>query len=1483
MDQWLDSLSEDWVSPPRSPHSDQARRTSSALSVASLTSNASQSRIPRYKPRTGSNLASKSTPPSKQTSAGCSDSGRKSALKERSSSNLNIPRNRLTGDARSTGSAGARNKFGLKRHASTTSVPSVPQDTIQHRDLKSSPTKENDFGSTPEWKRRVLQSKVGGTGPDLFGPMGLESIFKPPTVSRAFKSSDKQKRGKKYQPVQVDEFPSSPPAFPSDFGSVELSGGTDRRHSSLLKQMAILEEMSEGSSRNSLPSFDGEGPEDVEDLAGRARITNLESGRVDDQNEVFSEVILSNKREDGKESSVKTSHSTTDQPRYPIAAIEARPREQGDPRSQEDDTFSAASPAQSVLGHLAIPSLPDDLSTGTDLYVANGGFVNVRRGGYSSEGSFHRRPLSPSSLPDFDASELRSPSPTRRKLSNRSRKGDVSEGLPDQPRSAPATPRRKQPATFGSGDEPQSSGSPLKLFDKYDTFTNERLIRRISRFERSMNESGEEPSGEEPQPNHSPRVKHKSRSQLSHQLAEDSHKDQRPKRRVDSFGEGQLDSFLFDAEHAVEPKPRSAKIHGEDTFRFQGLTAESNSVGTVNIQIDATQTANGKRLPHSPTKESQAKRRRTLRSSEELKLEIHQYARPTDIASTLPVKVSSKGVPDDRPVDSPSSVSRPLAGRKRKDAKYNNDSQVADPRILALRQILRPRTPTPSQRSSQQALPAEINQTRISSNMVQSDGDETPLIDLDHQTQQLAGELATFTLNMAQDMTTPGARKASITTADFFSEAKQIMQLIRNQGRPQSSHAITEEEEPDDGEEELQQSRLEQSTIDELSRPPSREGGGPRQLREPVQLDARVASHLRKFEDTDDLGLALPSSVKSMHITESHNPTLSPNKTMDDEQQQDGFEAHSDPPNIRILARPRGQTIGSDATLEQNGPPTATGTGGRSSKSQSSSSTNRSVPTDSSRGSRGSGTKAVIAPQVVSHLLSDTMGAMTFDHSKGVWVKRKGSRNTHSVESHSRTGSDVTEDLFRDIPDLSVDERQEQQRTQISTSIKIHGSAADQISNHDYITVELDHNVSPRPQTRDIAGVGTKDQSSTPSKFSHLASSGPVPETRATSWGDEGLARKVIQPRISPSNGNSSTKVNRHSEEVEHEISILKGRTSEAPRHVHLSQRQPRVVTVAFSSPLVDQVQILRDGNDATTSEEDDSDLDLADSPVLDHARPPSASRRRISSEFGKRTSYRNASRRASVGFARPMSRVDEHEELTFLQTFHGPHNASMELIVTTPLPVSRNTPLQSVLSPAQASSIGFQLSPLSEFTVHKNDDLDDPDACRAIKYQGLLASHEVEGRLSLAVQDIVRKLTDVEPYEPYWDHIRHLDLRNRNLVTLHRLDEFCGHIEDLDVSCNELDQLHGAPSWIRHLNARSNSLSNITAWGHLQNLQYLDVSGNRIQNLVGFQSLVHLRELKANDNQIESLEGILELDGLIKLTLRRNRIKTADLQACNL
>ncbi|KAL8705064.1 MAG: hypothetical protein Q9201_001790 [Fulgogasparrea decipioides] len=1500
MDQWLDSLSEDWVSQPGSPRSDQLRRSSSALSVGSHTSNVSQSRIPRYKPRVGSHLAKNGPVSSKRVSSGSEATGGKKVLEERSSSNLNIPRNQSAGSRSQSKSPGARKDYRLKQHSSPSSATSIPQDTIQRKTLRVSPAKENGFESTPEWRRRVLQGKAGAAGPDLFGPIGLESIFKPPpNVGRASNPDGKQKRGKKFQPATVDDYPSSPPSFPSDIASIERSGGTDKRRASLLNQMEILEEVSEGDSRNNLPDTDYHEQDELDGIRMRYIVGAPDSATPEeDHNEVLSQVILSKRHGHNHSPHVEVALSAAES-EHRNTLPEAESCARGVPSSREDGSRPTVSASPSVSAQEVLlasdwtsHSLPDDLSTGTDLYVANGGFVSIRRGCYSNEGSFQRRPLSPSSLPDFDAPELRSPSPAGRRLSTKSRRSSAPENLTDQPRSAPVTPQRKQHAKSSSVDEQRSSGSPLKLFDKYDTFTNERLVRRISKFEQFSPESEEELFHEKSKQKSVRAAENNPKAQKSHPEVHLANT-QRSRRRPSSFGAGQLDSYPFQANYPLESKSRSAANGVSEPsashrqgglFRSQEITVATCGTGAVDVQINATLTANGKRLPHSPAKESQAKRRCTLRSSENMKLKVHQRHDPDEVSVASYANANRDRLTSNQVADAGLLKSNSIAGKKRKDARYDSDSRVADPSVIALRQILRPRTSTTGHTHKGTRNVADL--AGLPSNMDGShDEAGSPVMDLDHETKALAGELATFTLNMAQDMT-QGCRKASVTTADFFNEAKQIMQLIRNQGRPQSSHGISEEPEDEEEESGPRPTQFDESTIDEFSRPPSREGGGPRRLREPAAIDARVASHLRKFEDTDDLGLALPSSAKSMHLHQSHDPSLSPNKSVDGDVQNDGSYILSDLPNIRIRAHGKGQPHEDEIQTKPEGHRIPTSTRARSSGSQSSSepSTDRSEPTGSSRGSRGSGTRAVIAPQVVSHLLSDNMGAMTFDHSKQVWIKRRGSWTSQGADTHSRSGSDITENLFQDIPDLSVDELEEQQRTQrIVSSTKILGTASDRVSMHDHAAKPLVEDPSSRPQTRDSADTATVDQSSAPSRFSHFASSGPMPETRATSWGDEVLSRGFSHAKVQVHNENPLLEAAKHGEEVEHEISIMEGRTSETPRHIHHNQRQTRVVTVAFSSPLVDHVETLENHSDGTESENEGSDHDLPDSPVREGTRPSSVTQRRTSTGFGKRSAYRGVSRRASLGFARPMSRLDENEELTFLRTRHGPSNASLDLVVTTPLAVSRSTLLPSGLSSAQASSIGFQLSPLSEFTVHQDDHLAHRGAAQVVRHRGLLATHEVEGQLSLAVQDLVKKLTDVEPYEPYWDYIRHVDLRNRNLRSLHMLDEFCGHVEDLDVSNNELDQLNGAPHTIRHLKARGNCLSNLTSWGHLRNLQYLDVSGNQIQDLVGFHDLVHLRELRADDNHIKSLKGLLELNGLIKLRLRNNRVKSVNFEVCNL
>ena len=1574
MDHWLDSLSEDWVSQPASSRSGSIQNSSVRRDASSPTSTGSQSRIPRYKPRTVSNLSIAGEKEQGQEKLLQRDSSRDAALKEKTLSNLNAShashKRFPKGQVKSQSPDSEAGKLRL-RQTSTESVPSALQDTVQ---CKISPAKNVDTQATPEWKRRMLKENLGKA--DLFSPIRLENVFKPPTVGLKLGP----KAAAKNKPPNIDGFPSSPPPYST----------LARRKSNTPKEipnkrtnsLSPPTEVPEGGSTNNPRSIQKGNP-------ASPHFRNRDFTRVDKRPlnpRASSDAVVGRSRAlptgharrgasptddhsiqptpDGLENSKTSStldksrdenisplyvskHNTVDggieygvidmsMRRLRSQMDKLRQQQQNIPSSRSSDhdfdhaesKISERSSLPKHIGDVTSQSLPDDLSMGTDAYAANGGFVSIRRGGYSNDGSFQRRPLSPSLLQQLDGPSFKSQRP-KTPESNPSPKLSQHPATTDSRKlsSPPKTPNHHKEENSGSHERPKSSGSPLKLFDKYDTYTNDRLARRMNKFEETLQQdlpddidllSARQPSSPSPGPKKTRRrITNEQRSGTS------------GGGRISSFGDGELNEYQFPvrpptdrdsavAQHGKDKDYCEASKPISDGFRFEHLTSDhfigdndvslkhpdfqrhdltgdqgnrrqevihfrdlpTKAVNRPNTAVDyyqqeAIHTTTGKRLPYSPVKDPSPKRRRTLRSSEETDQKI------TCMRQQLDAKETS---------------SQAKIGRKRKDALYDTDHQVANPHILAMRQIRLPRLPTSSQANS----PAPEKDLR-GADQVQNEygaGDEVPensiepgqdtIPAVDPPTQIVAGALATIALNTVQDIT-HGSRKASVTTADFFNEAQQIMQLIRNQGRPKSSHT------PIEGSETghptiIEESVIEDSTKDEFSRPPSREGGSPTRLREPAHIDARVVSHLRKFEDKDELGFALSSSFKSLHIRQSRESS----QQMACRLGQDEVsitKIESDPPNVRILesnaqAQKRRSSFSakdvSNLGMEKHAQ-------SRGSQSTSGPSTNRSNPTSSSRSSTN---KFVIAPETVAHLLSDQMAGMVFDRQRQVWVKRKGSANVENNGNPDHTASEGTEeDLFGDIPDLSVDEMEELKRVKEAvSSIRSMSTVEAEISRHDHLesrpSDRSKHLENVRPKTADGKEIEAVEASSAPSKCSNFAWSGPMPGTRATSYGEE-----VLPPKQPPLQDRTPAVVftnihDEHAEEVEHEISILEGRQSRIPRHQSSKQRQARVVTVAFSSPLVEQMDSagIVDEGDLELWEEQ-SAMDSEESPSRYNPRPTSSGGKRTSIGIGRRSSHRGASRRVSIGnqsyLARPMSRLDEQEEMSLVQCSVGDRQMSMDVAISTPLPLSK-----SFLAPpttGQRSSIGFQLTPLPDFTVHQIDKQLDGDGSQVSRNCRLFPMQQYENRISLAAQDLIKNLTDMEPYEPYWDYIRSVNLRDRNLKTLHMLDELCGRVEQLDVSDNQIGELNGIPDSVRQLNIRGNCLSDLAAWHSLYNLQYMDVSNNSLQCLKGFHSLIHLRTLKADNNQIDSLSGVEDLDGLISLSLRGNRLRIIDFRNFNL
>jgi protein NUD1 len=1445
--------------------------------------------------------------------------------------------------------AGSAQRRHLSRTVSASTTQSTQCHTIQHKSVSLSPKK--DSHETPEWKRRLLHGDVAyGEQRDLFSPAGLENIFRPPQPQPPSKLQT-QAQTQTFEEESII-MPSSPPPYNinrgtrgtetnsgqgeevedhkrkqpravkyklADDGSSEFSA-TDLSRSSSFQPRAATSQNSQ--SRNS-----DMGPSDLQN-EGAGRTV---SGQSDIRNEELSPIYVSR-------------HSTINGNIDYAANIPASERKQ----RLEDIREGSPLQASETLDESSRIVL-ENMTADTDDFTHNGRFINVRRGGRSEEGSFQKRMLSPSSLPAIDESgmlpEESMQASTPKQLPN-IRKTRASNEYQDPPGQSlspiPQTPH-SSPSKANERQHETSSGSPLKLFGTYDTFTNQKLLRRLSQFEGDFDGNEEDfapsASGQE-----------RTKSELNEGFVaesspvksrQQSHGHQHTPMIVTSFGKGELDDFQFSEEASydssrsnsqdedkenmslpvldpttqtkfkfhLDPSPAldkdmvtiqrsrytNTKSTTKRTISVRKTVQPATSTSELSTELPPSQrledletprkrngNSEGKRLPKSPLKDPTPKRRRTLQKNDISELEVGDNTAGLDSLRDTHQQMQS------------------VIG-KRKDARHGDDQQAANPKVLAMRQILSPRTPTPSQRSSQQ-------------------NERHPLIELDMSTIERARLLQEKKIAQIQaelDTTDPlgistalGAsqhlrdesRKGSVTTQDFLDEAKKIMAGIRGKARPRSGLTSVEESEAEnnrnriaegDAEEEFLEDSYQESTKEPFSRPPSRDGKPI--ARVPVmQEDPVILDHLRKYQEKSDMDDVIASSIRTMAmakeaVEEAKEIERITNETISRASGRflkSGNSVESEPPNIRISENPELQRkrkhstssipTGSEGSKEAEFP-------SHGSNTSSGQSTSRSIPTGSSR---GSDSRRVIAPHTVSHLIPEQLAGMVFDRERNIWVKRK----SVSAESGGQgfLSSDETEDdPFGDIPDLSVDEMQERQRIKaVAAGLKREAQSLSENRKTPSATT------SPRKSSHRAPAPNIHDQASfDPSKLSGFTSGGTAPRanTKLASWEEEQThTTSVRMPR------QSSKAVKNHrmaaeteiiteaTEGVEREISIHEDRVPESP------QRR-RNVTISFSSPLASIINPpdynLENSFEHSTDEANNSDPGevgdtLEDSVIV---------KKRSSSHRGTATRTHSTIRKASRGVSlgrqtfsgRPVSRIDERDEDSGEEN-DDLHRRSISVIVTTPAP--KREVSMVFATPRPSHEIGtLTLTPLSDFTIHQEDESFGLDVSYVASRQRYTLGEGQQRTLSLSIKALVEKITEVEPYEPFWENLKQMELREKSLTTLHKLDEFCGKIEELDASHNQISQLSGAPTSVRHLRMTHNCLSDLTAWNHLINLQYIDISNNEIDSLSGFKCLVHLRRLRADNNKIRSLDGIGQLDGLLSLRLRGNLLESIDFSGTRL
>ncbi|PGG98749.1 hypothetical protein AJ79_08769 [Helicocarpus griseus UAMH5409] len=1342
-----------------------------------------------------------------------------------------------------------------------------PEPTVESSTMQIRPQSKHAAGDTPEWKKRLVRGEAPmGEGGDLFGPMELENVFKPP------RNTEPSAQTNLFASVQADQPWPLPSADKISDSSPNRSSGHQSEHTESEGRYNTSLDEAKFWINGSLPGGSSFDP--------RSRTV---SGREELRNEEITPILFSKDETAGECTNQEFLGSIFDQLKESRLKDDLSNSRRRGSTATDDETYLSRRDDQAFTAaedtiEMTSQSLPEDLSVGTMDFASAGGFVNMRRGGYSNDGSFRRRQLTPTSIISplhsssfLSNSKIRSPAPVDR------RKRLFSSQKPLSPQFL--TPDRARRETNDS--RPRSSGSPLKLFGEYDTFTNNKLLRRMSQFEETFENWPDEAPLSPTETRQRGASRSRSRPSSRHNQATTSSSQncrQTPRSRGE-YRASSNDRLGANVRYSSEQRNEglsllaapSLVITSEDGKRPSELRSQRRNLGQTGnrdqpeihtdpivdgsghtqanaspaIQRKMSASANDvsynepsesnmfrqsetKRVLNSPTKDPSRKRRRTLQN-----IDPNNQVLPSSLLESTQFSASYNN------------QNNQMDGHHRVETK-GEQNNLDVPR--------RSRTPTISHRRTHSG-DNEDNQGTSQPNNI-----PRITLNINHSWQKPENKLS-FVASPSHVL--DESRKGSITTQDFLNEATKIMNIIRARGGNNNGLSSVEESEQlsdasnADGYDE-------ESTQEEFSRPPSREGVDLRKLREPREQNPRIVSHLKKFEDKDDFELYMGGSVMSLHLGREQNvATYAIHK-------QDGDDEHaveSSPKNIRIRER-HIWTKNGNSSSDLPGDSDRHGADfHRQLSSQGSSAT-----TDSSRGSSsGSGAKGIIPSDMISHLIPEQVGAMTYNRSAHIWVKGE------AAHSHERRGSRSEDDLseedpFKDIPDLSVDELQELMAAQTFSSPATSKGKLNSITatfgEQDSKREQKHEEPPPAPEFRPSTRDGRFESSSVQSKSSRFTSSCPKPETRATSWGSDELAQLPAQP-AGPDTANLFKRV----DDMKRQSGKGDGRQND---DVSDSERG-RVATISFSSPLVSHVAY----QEESLSPVDEQPIPFAlpqGNSNSHHASDCQSHSSALPRPYNHSSPFRISSRQNSSfdGRAfrpRPISRIDEQNEDSAVDELYT-HNRSLS-VVQAPNYEDRSLILPN--DPVMNTSYSFQLAPLSDFTLHQIDESMRLEVSYVAERTHPTSLRQVHGTFALATEDLIKHITDTEPYEPYWEHLRHLNLVGKGLITLHRLNEFCSRLEELDASNNNVGQLSGVPSSVRSLKIPRNYLSSLTSWSHLSNIQYLDVSGNQLEDLDALSGLVHLRSLKADGNKIRNIRGIMGLNGLLTLKLRDNMVSSVD------
>lgn len=1333
---------------------------------------------------------------------------------------------------------------------------------MNRQSLSSSPDKRKY--DTPEWKRRLIYGELAyGEQRDLFtsAGTGLEGMFKPPVQAKASPGNADDDRSNLQR--NNTTLPSSPPEIAGNYSNYEVfsdryseqelpehigatqSKGPSIRYKAADEEESDTSELSDMSVRRKVPH---EGVQrDSSRLsaqflapAGAGDASRKTSSQSVARHEDFSPIFIGRRGGEGGKND--------------FSALDLSPSVLYDRLEKLQKDRSRASGSEH--GHSSAAGGRSQGTAATEGLQRLGSYVNIRRGGQSADGSFQHRVLTPAlgNTSDMLPEESLQASTPKQFPSLRGHKPEfqnLSSGTQPVPAAPFPSPEKKQLRVQGSG------GSPLKLFGAYDTFTNQTLLRRISQFE----DPNTSPTSEKPpilgkRDSLGSTSKNTTDTDIRPQSSREdpeqySGQGKRQTRSVSQFGAGELDGFEFDEDFSRLSNDSDDEFHLHRSVTFDG-TADSSPSGAANISIakrrqesDNISAARFRTLSGAATRAASA----LLAATPKHQIQDHEYKRPR----TSPTKDPT---PKRRRTLHESDISFGAG-----DEHMLESTQTTHQHMQVVigkkpsRKVLRVRTPTPSpsQRSSVQREQHPYDQLQAPG----SDGARRA-----RKGMQKAQHQPKFPVG--------GGRKPSIRTEDFINEAHRIMAAIRGKNGTRSGLTSVEESESENTKQDIREpalpdSSFQESTREPFSRPPSRDGQPiPRAINR--QQNPDLVSHLKKYEEHSDMGDIIASSLRSLGISKEDIQAVQAleyrsHSSMSEASEHSVLrhdEIVSDPPNIRISENPHRYehtTSAEQAQQFRDRLPSHT------SGSESGLSTGQSIRTTGSS-SRGSDTRRTIAPQSVSHLIPDQVGNMVLDRQRNVWVKSNKVPATRTKRSNTLASENSEDDPFADIPDLTVDATRELQNLKDKQSRK--GESGKQFLDPDKFMESPEQSV----RGQSLKSILVRDFAENPSKNGSM---------RSTSR----LMRKFAEA---------------DNEDVEHEITIHEDRLEDSsPR---------RRMTISFSSPIASIIQDVVSG-----SGPEENNTSMFEQSVADILQSKGRHSRRATPHHSlkghggprPRTSSSAPSRHMSVKGAsfvpRPVSVIEEESyeksfaDRTGLSKAGGQNGAggkppqsrqaSVSIMFKTPgRPKSR---LRLDNAETLSQQIGnLSLSPISDFTAHQERSYAF-EVSYLVEDQNLVTGDTTRKRMSQTVRHLVSKIAEVEPFEPYWEDLKEIVIREKDLGSLHMLDRFCGSLVKLDVSHNTIRALDGIPSSTRELTITHNLLSELTAWDRLGNLQYINVSNNDIKSLSAFNGLVHLRGLVADNCGLANLDGVRFHDSLLTLRARGNSIEKLNFDGTSL